>query len=95
MDHKYLPNALHDMYIQIRNCAITNSVLSVKYNMSIYFNGWVMGVKCAVRKCRFKHIECQRMFQVLSIMHFINDWYLNFKCSSEQHPLKTQGKMEF
>ena len=36
------------------------------------------------------------MFQVLSVMHCVNDWYLNFNCcSSEQQPLKTVGKMEF
>ena len=38
----------------------------------------------------------QRMFQVLSVVHCVNDWYLIFnRCSSEQHPLKTVGKMEF
>ncbi len=43
-----------------------------------------------------RHGQNQRMFQVLSIMHCINDWYLNFKrCTSEQQPLKTVGKMEF
>ena len=35
------------------------------------------------------------MFQVLSHMHCVNYWYLNFNgCSSEQHPLKTVGKTE-
>ncbi len=38
----------------------------------------------------------QRMFQVLSIMHCPNGWYLNFnRCSSEQQSLKTVGKTEF
>ena len=35
------------------------------------------------------------MFQVLSVMQCVNNWYLNFNCcSSEQHPLKTVGKTQ-
>ncbi len=38
----------------------------------------------------------QRMYQVLSIMHCINNWYISINCfSSEQQPLKTLGETKF
>ncbi len=37
----------------------------------------------------------QRVIQVLSVMHDVNDWSLNCNCySREQHPMKTVGKIE-